>query len=148
MDSNHRLDVVVGCPLVLSQLPMGLAWCWMRTRSLLIVWFATIGDEHPWPLAFQQCVLAEDDGDEVVWNTFNDERFNGPNESMFLKYGVNLTQLTLRFIGVVHLHPSSRRSITACIGFNLSTSFRQGDPVSSLKARVYGLMLLTNHTPC
>ena len=110
MDSNHRLDVVVGCPLVLSQLPK--APCLVldadpqsfdRLRS------TTTGDEHPWPLTFQQCVLAEDDGNDVVWNIFNDERFNGPNEIDVLKNMASiLLKLALRFIGVVHLHPSSR----------------------------------------
>ena len=136
MDSNHRLDVVVGCPLVLSQLPMGPCLVLdADPQSFDRLISTTTGDEHPWPLTFQQCVLAEDDGDEVVWNTFNDERFNGPNEIDVLKtYGVNLTQLNSQICrgrslsSILATSPSLRES-----GATFRLHFRQGDPVSSLK---------------
>ena len=136
MDFNHRLDVVVGCPLLLSQLPK--APCLVLDadpQSFDRLHATAAGDAHPWPLTFQQCVLAESDGDDVVWNTFNDARFNGPNEvSNLQQYGLNLVQLDSQ----IHQGRSLASILTTCSSLReTGTSFRlhlhQGNPVLSLK---------------
>ena len=136
MDSNHRLDVVVGCPLVLSQLPK--APCLVLDadpQSFERLRSTTAGEEHPWPLTFQQCVLAEDDGNDVVWNIFNDERFNGPNHiDVLKKYGINLAQISSQ----IHQGRSLASVLAMCSSLQEpSATFRlhlhQGDLVASLK---------------
>ena len=149
MDSNHSLDVVVGCPLVLSQLPK--APCLVLDadpQSFERLRSTTAGEEHPWPLTFQQCVLAEDDGNDVVWNIFNDERFNGPNDINSLKkYGINLAQISSQ----VHQGRSLPRSLR---WFVIAKPVQRFDFIfiketrRVLRARLMAPSLLTNHTPC
>ena len=74
-----KLNLVVGCPSSLRQLPYGRCLVidaenvdkdkWLHQEACIT---------HPWPLDFKQSVITKSDGDIIKWHIFSDERFNGP----------------------------------------------------------------------
>ena len=135
MDSGHCLDVVVGRPSSPRQLPEGP--CLLIDAELFDreAWFdQTSTQVHPWPLLFENCVLAHADGQALVWNNFSDQRFDGPwSLSEFISNYPNLRLIDSRDVAGISLESIlSRYAHLFKSDSTFHLTIRQGDPCQVL----------------
>ena len=136
METQHCLSVVVGCPLFLRQLPAGPCLILDSdscTFEHLLQEFCP--SEHPWTLLFQQVVLSDSSGKNILWRKYNDCRFDGPWEQSILEHDYpNLRQIDTVSVQVQTL--SDVLDSQAClqdINSEFKLIIRQGDTLKALK---------------
>jgi len=135
METHHCLNVVVGCPLFLRQLPSGPCLILDSDSSTFENLCLEVNPcEHPWPLNFQRVVLSDSSGVNISWNRFSDPRFDGPWELSVIQSDYpNLRQVTSISVqcqtlaDILEAQPSLQEN-----GSCFQLIVRQGDPLQTL----------------
>lgn len=136
METQHCLSVVVGCPLFLRQLPSGPCLILDSDTSTFESLCSELHpSEHSWPLSFQQVVLSNLSGKNILWRKYNDQRFDGPWEQSVLENDYP----NLRQVSTISVQAKTLADVLDSQSFfqNVDSEFnlfiRQGDPLQILE---------------
>ena len=136
MDSEHCLNVFVGCPPLLGKLPAGPCLILDAEQAALDA-FAfqqqQLLQEHTKAVVLQSVVLAGSD-DDVIWRRFSDSRFNGVWDlSTWFEMAPNLRELDQSLIDAAPFSSVLEQSnLIADPWSSIRLFLRQGDPVQIL----------------
>ena len=135
MNSEPCLNVFVGCPPLLRQLPEGPCLILDADQAALdAVQQQNLVQEHSNAVVLQSVVLADSDDDAVIWHRFSDSRFNGVwDRSTWLEIAPNLRELDQSSIQAATFSTVLEQpNLIADSWSSIRLFLRQGDPVQIL----------------
>lgn len=135
MEPSVCINIVVGCPSYLHQLPEGPCLVVDVDQSRLAqLMHPEIPADHPWGVDVHCAALSQSSGEPIVWHRFSDSRFDGVDDpETVLSMYPNLEHLESQTLEGVMLASVLHQT---SLGLNLSTRIQlylcQGDPLSAL----------------